>query len=507
MLTNDDTIAAIATPAGAGGIGIVRVSGSQAPDILTKLFCRRQDSGPWHSHHLYLGRVVAPHSGALLDQALAVLMLAPNSYTREHVAELHCHGGPAVLAQVLAACLAAGARLAARGEFTLRAFLNGALSLDEAEAVADLVSAKTSAAARLAAQGLQGALSSRLEPLEQGLLTMLAELTVAVDFPDDADVPARAELLARIEALRARIEELLAGAEAGRIYREGFNVVLAGTSNVGKSSLLNRLLQAERAIVTASPGATRDIIEESLNLDGLPLLLRDTAGLRQAQTLDEAEELGMQRSLAALRTAQLILVVADAARGLDDTARDLLTQYAGVAPTTSERAAAEDAAAEDAVAEYDTAMGAIASGITMEDAVHNAPMFLVLNKCDLLTADELAALQESLRARFATPEIVTVSAKTGAGLEALKAKIKEKVLGAAAESGREPLLANIRHQQALQSAYASLDEARQTLADGLPPDMAMIDLENAYAALGEISGKTVSEEVLTKIFAEFCVGK
>jgi len=418
----------------------------------------------------------------VLDQALAVLMIAPHSYTREHVAELHCHGGPAVLAQVLAASVAAGARLATRGEFTLRAFLNGALSLDEAEAVADLVSAKTSAAAQLAARGLQGALSSRLEPVEQELLALLAELTVAVDFPDDADLEPPQALIKRIEAVRAHTADLLAGAEAGRIYREGFSAVLAGTSNVGKSSLLNCLLQTERAIVTASPGATRDIIEESLNLDGLPLILRDTAGLRRAQTMDEAEELGMERSRAALKTARLLLIVIDATRGLDDMADALLPPPPGA----------------DGRREIST------DPQTGESAT---PFLLLVNKCDLISEDKLAALRESLRARVDDGDIVAVSAKTGAGLDTLKAKIKEKALLTSAESGREPLLANIRHQQALLRAQASLDEARQTLTDGLPPDMAAIDLENAYAALGEISGKTVSEEVLAKIFAEFCLGK
>ena len=465
MLTNEDTIAAIATPAGVGGIGIIRISGAQAPLILSRLFRRYQDGGAWQSYRLYLGQVVEPQSGAVLDEALAVLMQAPHSYTREHVAELQCHGSPAVLSQVLAACLAAGARLAGRGEFTLRAFLNGALSLDEAEAVADLISARTSQAAQLAARQLQGALSSRLAPLEQELLAILAHLHVGADFPEDADAPTTEELLPRLEELRRLIAALLAGAATGRIYREGLSAVLAGASNVGKSSLLNRLLHTERAIVTAEPGATRDLIEEAINLDGLPLLLTDTAGLRETAMLTEAEALGIERSRSALSTAHLALIVAGLDQGLDQTAQALL----------SER--------------------------TPQNCL------LLLNKADLLSESEINAQLKEITALYPDHTIVVVSAKTGAGIEELLAKIKEKALAGAPEAGREPLISNIRHQQALQQADAALAEAIKTLTEGYPPDLSAIDLENAYQALGEISGKTVSEEIISRVFADFCVGK
>ena len=465
MLTNDDTIAAIATPAGAGGLGVIRISGAQAPHILTLLFSRYQDEGEWQSHRLYLGQIRAPQSGALLDEALAVLMRAPHSYTREPVAELHCHGGPVVLAQALAACLAAGARLAERGEFTLRAFLNGALSLDEAEAVADLCGAKTSQAAQMAARQLRGGLSSRLAPLDQEILAILAHLTVGVDFPEDADAPTAEDLLPRLAALRQNIAALLAGAAAGRIYREGLSAVLAGAVNVGKSSLLNRLLHMERAIVTAEPGATRDLIEEAINLDGLPLLLTDTAGLREASALTEAEAQGIERSRAALAAAQLTLIVADGAQGLDQTARALL------------------------------------SGLDPQKCL------LLLNKADLLSDTELAGRLAEFKKQYPEHTIAVVSAKTGAGIDELLAQIKAKALAGCAEAGREPLLNNLRHQQALLRTDACLNEAMQTLAGGLPPDLAVIDLENAYQALGEISGKTVSEEILANIFANFCVGK
>ena len=465
MLANEDTIAAIATPVGVGGVGIIRISGAKAPLILSLLFKRYRDEEVWQSHRLYLGQVVEPQSSAVLDEALAVLMRAPHSYTREQVAELHCHGGPAVLAQVLAACISAGARLAERGEFTLRAFLNGALSLDEAEAVADLISAKTGKAAQMAARQLQGALSSRLAPLEQELLAVLAAITVGVDFPEDADALSTAELLPRLTALQRLIGDLLAGAHSGRIYREGLSAVLAGASNVGKSSLLNRLLQTERAIVTAEAGATRDLIEEAIDLEGLPLLLTDTAGLRETAELTEAEILGIERSRSALAGAQLALIVTDLTQGLDQTAQALLSELSS----------------------------------------HNC--LLLLNKADLLNESEIKARLQEIKTQYPAYTITAISAKTGAGIAELLSKIKQKALTGATEAQNEPVLNNIRHQQALQKTQACLNEAIQTLKNNHPPDIAAIDLEIAYHALGEISGKTVSEEVLSRVFADFCVGK
>jgi tRNA modification GTPase len=482
MFSPDDTIAAIATPLGPGGIGIIRISGVEAPHILSRLFRRYRSEESWQSHRLYLGLIVEPRSGALLDEALAMLMRAPHTYTREQMAELQCHGGPAVLSQVLAACITAGARLAERGEFTLRAFLNGALSLDEAEAVADLVSARTASGAQMAARQLQGALKQRLAPLEQELLDILTAITVGVDFPEDSDAPAAADLLPRLNALRCKIAQLLAGAEAGRIYREGYSVVLAGAVNVGKSSLLNRLLQTERAIVTAEAGATRDIIEEALNVEGLPLLLTDTAGLRDTTGLTEAEAQGIRRCRTALATAQLTLVVTDGLQGLDEMARALLDDPAQAGYMREEPA------------------GALVQK-------ERPSCMLLLNKADLLSAEELQARLAQYQEQYPAHSIAVVSAKTGAGLAELLVQIKDKAMAGLAESGSSPLLNNIRHQQALLRADVCLQEAQATLADNQPLDLVAIDLENAYQAVGEISGKTVSEEVLVNIFANFCVGK
>ena len=500
MLAQDDTIAAIATPLGPGGLGVIRLSGDKAPHILSLLFRRYHSGEDWQSHRLYLGLIIAPQSGAVLDEALAALMRAPHSYTREQMAELQCHGGPAVLSQVLAACLAAGARLAERGEFTLRAFLNGALSLDEAEAVADLVSAKTSWGAQIATRQLRGALKNRLAPLERELLAMLAAISVGVDFPEDSDAPAAQDLLPRLAALRQSVAQLLAGAQAGRVYREGYRVVLAGAANVGKSSLLNRLLQTERAIVTAEAGATRDTIEEILNVEGLPLLITDTAGLRETTGLKEAEVQGIERSRAAIAAAQLTLIVTDGTQGLDDMARALLYR-----PTQDEPERECDSPADlecDALARPECD-GPADLGLRPGRQDH----LLLLNKADLLSAGELAARLAKYQEFYPASSIAVVSAKTGAGLAELAARIKEIAGAGFTDVDQTPLINNIRHQQALLRSDACLASAQQTLEEGLPPDLAGIDLENAYQALGEISGKTVSEEVLDHIFANFCVGK
>ena len=479
MFSNDDTIAAIATPPGAGGIGVIRISGAKAPHILARLFHRRQDEKPWQSHHLYIGQIIEPRSGLVLDEALAVLMQAPHSYTREQVAELHCHGGPLLLSHILTACVAAGARLAERGEFTLRAFLNGALSLDEAEAVADLISAKTAQAAQLAARQLQGGLNQRLAPLEEELLTILAQLSAGVDFPEEVDALAIQDILPRLINLRREIAHILAGAASGRIYREGYKTVLAGATNVGKSSLLNRLLQMERAIVTEEAGATRDLLEEALNLDGLPILLSDTAGLRETTAvLTEAETQGIKRSRAALDEAQLILIVTDITQGVDPIAQALL---ADMTPRETEHNPALPQARQHCC--------------------------LLLNKTDLLSPPELKArLSEGAR-HYPNHVILGVSAQTGAGIEELLQYIKNTAMGGWAAEEQTPLLNNLRHQQALLRADTALSEAITTLNSAFLPDLAIIDLENAYQALGEISGKTVSEEVLARIFADFCVGK
>ncbi len=477
-----DTIAGRATPAGAGGIGIIRISGSGALDVLNAVFKPRGKNiqasenaeglkNPprdilnkahgakefYPPRKLVLGRV-CQKDGSVIDEALAVFFPAPNSYTGEDMAELQCHGGALVLKKVLGEVLAAGARLAQPGEFTLRAFLNGKLDLTRAEAVMDIVSAKTQTALDMAEDQLQGSLYSALQPIEDEILNLLSRLAAAADFPEEVDSLTEEELLPLLKELKEKIEKLLSGADAGRIYREGLSVVLLGPANAGKSSLLNALLKEERAIVTASAGTTRDVIEEYLNLDGLAILLSDTAGLRKAE--DEAESIGISKSKAKAKTAQLLLLVIDASSQPDEEIISLLREYA------------------------------------------NYKLMLILNKTDLASPAPWEAALKELAPKIPA---VAISAKTGEGLPHLKQAILDYVLQG--EAHIPSLINNLRHQEALLLAERHLSQAIETLENGLTLDLATIDIDLAWQALGEITGKTAGEDVINRIFENFCLGK
>lgn len=461
-----DTIAAIATPLGSGGVGIVRISGPRAAELRDRLFVPHRAQS-WQSHRMVYG-TVHDTAGRLLDEALAVWMQAPHSYTCEDVVELQTHGGPQVLKAVLSAVLAAGARLATPGEFTLRAFLNGRIDLSQAEAVMDVIEAKTQRASAQAAGQLEGRLAEVIHRSEQALTDLLAEITVGVDFPDDEDAPLADRVTAALEEQTEVIENgLLKGAYQGRLAREGVRVALIGAVNVGKSSLLNRLLESDRAIVTALPGTTRDVIEETLEIGGIPFLLVDTAGFRAREEADMVEQIGMQRSRDALTAAQLALLVIDAAAGVDETALQLLEETAG------------------------------------------QPRLVLLNKRDAVTEEAAAALKAHLAAAYDLPEedILALSAKEGTGSEALRQALLRKAGAGLDSEAASPLVSNLRHEQALQQALASLQAAKDAAEAGIPLDMAAIDIEQALVSLGEISGKTASEAVLDAVFSRFCLGK
>ena len=461
---NNETIAAIATPLGNGGVGIVRISGPQAEEVLRQLFFSPRLPQRLTSHHLYYGQV-RDAQGRLLDQGLGVLMRGPASYTGEDVAELQLHGGLRLLQEVLSACLAAGARLATPGEFTLRAYLNDRLDLAQAEAVADLIAAKTLPAAQLAAAQLAGALSQAVERLEEELYRLYGEITVAVDFPEETEEAAPEQLLARLQALIEHIETgLLKNCRQGRLAREGVRAVLLGRVNVGKSSLLNALLGVERAIVTPLAGTTRDLIEESLDLQGQALVLVDTAGLREGEAMDQAELLGQERSREQLSRAQLALVVLDGSRpGPDPAELELLRQ-------TQDRGLA------------------------------------VINKTDAASAPMLRQLCRAVAEIYDEKNIICISCKSGAGLEQLTQAIGAR-LGRADGEAVSALVSKARHEQALRRTAAALRQCCQGLEQGLPLDLAAIDISEALHSLGQISGKTVSEAVLEDIFSHFCLGK
>jgi tRNA modification GTPase len=480
-----DTIAAIATPPGPGGVGIVRVSGPDAFAIGRALFrpshpARTADGTP-PTHVLTYGHVVDPTSGAPVDEVLAAFMRAPRTYTREDVVELDAHGGPLLLRRILALALAAGARAARPGEMTLRAFLNGRLDLAQAEAVMALIQAESEAGLRLAMRQLTGDLSARVGAAKAPALEALVRIEAGIDFPEEeVPQPDRAELAGLIERARTEVATLLAGADRGRLLREGLHVAILGRPNVGKSSLLNALLRSERAIVTPVAGTTRDTVEETATIRGVALHLVDTAGLTSSD--DPVERIGVERTRAAATAADLALFVLDHSLPL----------------TSADRAAAADlrALGFGAALESDSASDDAPPGSA------GRPLILVLNKSDLPAAmgdDEARALwPEALR--------VQTSTVTRDGVQALEEAIADLALAGEAQ-GADPLVASVRHRDALRRAAAALTTAATALADGLPLDFVALDLRGALEALGEITGETATADLLDRIFAAFCIGK
>jgi tRNA modification GTPase len=448
----EDTIVAVATPPGPGGIGIVRVSGGEAERIADAIFAAARAARRWASHRLYRGRLVM-QDGRQLDDALAVLMRAPRTYTGEDVLELHCHGSPCVLRRAVDAIVAAGARPAAAGEFTKRAFLNGKLDLAQAEAVADLVGARTVAGAVQAAAQLEGGLSRRLGVIREQVIRVKAHLEVQIDFSDE-DVGLDPSLpLREIGAARQALDALARSFERGRLLRDGLRLAIVGRPNAGKSTLLNALLGEERAIVTAIPGTTRDVIEESADFDGVPVLLSDTAGLRDAP--EEVERIGIDRALAAARAADLVLLVVDSSQ-------------APGAPAVE---------------------------------IDGAPVLAVLSKSDLPCAWSERELDE-LQARH---PVVRVSAQRRRGLDALRQTALARC--AAAPRDGETVLTRARHFQAVSAALECLDRAAQALRMGLAPDLVAVDVQGALDAVAGVTGAVTSDDVLDSIFREFCIGK
>jgi tRNA modification GTPase len=455
----EDTIAAVATPPGEGGVAIVRLSGPDAERIAREIFFRSGGKdGTLRSHTLHRGSIRDPRTGALVDEALAVLMRRPKSYTGEDVVEFHCHGGQLVTRRVLELALARGARQAEPGEFTQRAFLNGRVDLAQAEAVLDLTQARTETGMRLALEQMHGGLSQWVATLREELLDILAEVEAAIDFSEEEieHVPQR-KLLAQIDALKDRIAGIVASYEWGRLHREGARVCIAGRPNVGKSSLLNALLGAERVIVTPVPGTTRDVIEESVNLGGLPVALWDTAGIRD--TDNPIERAGIDFTRRHLDAADAALVVFD----------------------SSETHTAEDEA--------------------LMRAVRGKKGLLVLNKNDLPGRLDRSWLAE------AAPDkaIVSVSAKRGAGLDELKETLRELLLAAPAEPAI--VLTNARHKAALERSADGLVAAAAGVRHGISPELIGIELLHAKEGLEGVVGMVDNESILEHIFSKFCIGK
>ena len=472
-----DTIAAIATASGEGGIGVVRLSGPEAAAVAGRVFRRAgrgvADVARFPSHRLIYGAIIDPDSGATLDEALAVRMAPPRTYTREEVVELQCHGGPVATREVLRACLRAGSRAAEPGEFTLRAFVNGRLDLAQAEAILGIVGARTPEALQVAVAGLRGRLGGELRPARDRLVDALAYLDASADFPEDELPPA--DVAADLADAADRLDALDRRAAVGVLYREGVRVAIVGRPNVGKSSLLNALLRQERAIVTPVAGTTRDVIAETLTLRGIPVTLLDTAGI--APTLDQIEQLGIARSHEALTSAALVLFVLDG----------------GVPPTPDDLAIA--AALRDRLG-------------LVEDEDAGRSVILVLNKADTFPSDGPAS-QDAVTALLPAARRASVSARTGAGLDDLEATLHALTTGATAAltADADPALATTRQRETIARARDHARRAAAALAAGIPLDLVAIDARAALLAIGEITGEAVSEAILDAIFSRFCIGK
>lgn len=467
------TIAAVATGAGVAGIGVIRISGPEAAAVAGRVFRVGRRGAPvdltiTESHRLIYGHVVDPADGRTVDEAMLGWMAAPRTFTREDTVELSCHGGPVTLAEVLRVVLAAGARPAEPGEFTLRAFLNGRLDLTQAESVLAVVAARTADGLRLALDDLSGALAARLQPAQAALVTLLAHLDALADFPDDEVPPA--DISTGLGTAAGALATVLAGVRSGLLHREGARVALVGRPNVGKSSLLNALLRADRAIVTPIAGTTRDVVSETASFGGIPVTLLDTAGI--ADSDDEVERLGIARSRAAIRASAAAVLVLD-----------------GTVPPGPDDLAIADAL-RDRLGD---------SGQTPSDAPA-PPVVIAVNKADL----GATATQDVIAERLSGCPVVPVSAATGGGLDELESAIVA-ALGAGGDA--RPSLLTARQQAEIERAAGHLAEAADAHAAGYPLDLLAVDVRAALHAIGRVTGDAVDEAVLTEIFSRFCIGK
>lgn len=458
MYSLDDTIAVIATSIGQSGVGIIKISGPEALSIAHQIFHFARKRSHFRPYQLHYGQIIDPETPMLIDEALVVYMPQPNSYTRQDVVEIQAHGGVVPLQRILQLVLRLGARPAEAGEMTLRAFLNGRLDLAQAEAVLDIIEAKTEAGLRLAAAQLNGTLSKQVSEIRLLLLDVLAFLEASIDFVED-EIPVQ-DVIGPLTQVTTQLKELLKSADYGLIYRQGVKAAIIGCPNVGKSSLLNALLRGDRAIVTDIPGTTRDTLEETANIGEIPLVLVDTAGIR-TETADEVERIGVQRSQAALEKADIALLVVDGSRELER-------------------------------GDWDIAR-----------LVNRKPAILIINKSDLPPAQAPETFQDFLP----HAERVYISALTYEGIKVLEETIVALVLGGQVTLADTPTVSNPRHKALLQQTLDHVQTAIIAQQAGLTSDLVSIDVREAVEALGKITGETVTEDLLDTIFSKFCIGK
>ncbi|WP_313537210.1 tRNA uridine-5-carboxymethylaminomethyl(34) synthesis GTPase MnmE [Enterococcus sp.] len=456
-----DTIAAISTPPGEGAISIVRLSGDQAIAIADRIFSSSKSLAEVPSHTIHYGHIIDPVEERLMDEVMLSVMKQPRTFTREDVVEINCHGGIVVVNQLLQLVLRQGARLAEPGEFTKRAFLNGRVDLSQAEAVMDLIRAKTDKAMNLAINQLDGNLSHLIRQLRQDILQTLAQVEVNIDYPeyDDVEELTTRLLLEKAQMVKAQIESLLATAQQGKILREGLSTAIIGRPNVGKSSLLNHLLKEEKAIVTDIAGTTRDVIEEYVNVRGVPLKLIDTAGIRDTE--DVVEKIGVERSRKALKEAELILLVLNQSEKFTPQDQQLLTLTEG------------------------------------------ARRIILLNKTDL----PAQITSEELRSYITDEPVFSVSVLNNEGLDQLEQAIADLFFGGKTTDRDASYLSNTRHIALLENAAYSLSEVIEGIEAGMPVDLVQIDMTRCWDYLGEVVGDSVQDELITQLFSQFCLGK
>jgi len=458
--SNPDTIAAVATPAGQAGIGIVRMSGPKARKIADKIFRPRYPVDSYQSHRLYLGHLIDPASGTAIDEVFVAYMAAPQTYTREDVVEINSHSGPLLLEQILKILLREGVRLAKPGEFTFRAFMNGRIDLTQAEAIIDLINAQSERGLQLASNQIHGRLRAEIETLRQKAVDLLAHIEVAIDFPEEeVSLLHREETGSRVQTdLIEPVSRILARYGERKLWLEGLKTVIVGRVNAGKSSLLNRLINEEKAMVTPIPGTTRDVIESTIHMDGLPLRLMDTAGFRKVR--GKLEKIGIHRAEQKMEEADLVLLVIDRSRPLQSEDLDLLAR------------------------------------------VQKKKALVVLNKIDL----PARVTEEALESAAVGLARVRISALKGDGIEELRKAIRDEI-----DSGVDTtdlgVAPSLRHKEALDRASGHFQKSVSNLREGLPLEIVAADLQEGLEALGEIVGETTNEDVLDRIFSRFCIGK
>ncbi|MCG0275098.1 MAG: tRNA uridine-5-carboxymethylaminomethyl(34) synthesis GTPase MnmE [Thermosediminibacteraceae bacterium] len=462
MNDEKDTIAAISTPLGEGGIGIIRISGEDSFRIADEIFQPKKNikTSEMKPRTMYLGNIIDPESGEVIDEVLLVKYKAPYTYTREDMVEINSHGGFVVQNRILEIVLNRGARVAEPGEFTKRAFLNGRIDLSQAEAVIDIIRAKTDRALKIALNQLKGGLSNWIREVRQEILRILAHIEANIDFPED-DIPGidPKTITVEIKSLRAKLDDILKKAKAGKIMREGLSTVILGRPNVGKSSLLNSLLREKRAIVTEIPGTTRDIIEEYINIKGIPIKIVDTAGIRE--TLDAVEKIGVERALETLENADMVLLMFDASEELKKEDREIM------------------------------------------ELVKDKFVIVVINKVDLPVKLNI----EEVVSAFPGKPVIRISALQEKGIEELREAIYRVVTEELGPVDEGVMITRARHSQAIRNAIEALKRAESALEKEIPMEVVAMEVREALDFLGEITGDAVGEDVVKAIFENFCIGK